>query len=490
MRSSSGQRAPLRRTLPWREPWALTLQLASQLGSRGLVLLEGDGSRLGRHAVLGVDPLEVVECRGVPGGVGAADPFASLEAMASNGGPWLGWLAYEAGAWVEPSSHWPEPEMAVLWAACHDPLVHFDRAEQLCWLEGSHPQRLAALESLILALADAPPPKDPAWPGIPAAHWHWHTTPEAYEAGVRKLQEWIACGDLFQANLTLCCSGELPFPPNPLALHARLRQRCPAPFSGLAVAGEEAVISASPERFLRLDAQGHVQTRPIKGTRPRSPTPELDAAAAAELVCDPKDRAENVMIVDLLRNDLGRVCRPGSVQVPQLVGLESYAQVHHLTSVVEGQLRPDAGVVDLLRNDLGRVCRPGSLQVPQLVGLESYAQVHHLTSVVEGQLRPDADVVDLLRACWPGGSISGAPKVRACQRLHELEPVPRGPYCGSLFHLGADGQLDSNILIRTLMVRGTRLRVHAGGGIVADSDPAAEAAEMGWKLLPLLEALA
>ncbi|MFN9244874.1 MAG: anthranilate synthase component I family protein [Cyanobacteriota bacterium] len=442
LRSSSGQRAPLRRTLPWREPWALTLQLASQLGSRGLVLLEGDGSRLGRHAVLGVDPLEVVECRGVPGGVGAADPFASLEAMASNGGPWLGWLAYEAGAWVEPSSHWPEPEMAVLWAACHDPLVHFDRAEQLCWLEGSHPQRLAALESLILALADAPPPKDPAWPGIPAAHWHWHTTPEAYEAGVRKLQEWIACGDLFQANLTLCCSGELPFPPNPLALHARLRQRCPAPFSGLAVAGEEAVISASPERFLRLDAQGHVQTRPIKGTRPRSPTPELDAAAAAELVCDPKDRAENVMIVDLLRNDLGRVCRPGSVQVPQLVGLESYAQVHHLTSVVEGQLRPDAGVVDLLR------------------------------------------------ACWPGGSISGAPKVRACQRLHELEPVPRGPYCGSLFHLGADGQLDSNILIRTLMVRGTRLRVHAGGGIVADSDPAAEAAERGWKLLPLREALA
>ncbi|MEB3300558.1 MAG: anthranilate synthase component I family protein [Cyanobacteriota bacterium] len=442
LRGPLGQRAPLRRTLPWQEPWALTLKLASQLGSRGLVLLEGDGSRLGRHAVLGVDPLEVVECRGVPGGVEAADPFASLEAMASSGGAWLGWLAYEAGAWVEPGSHWPEPEMAVLWAARHDPLVHFDRAEQLCWLEGSHPQRLAALETRILALADAPPPEDPAWPGIPAAHWHWHSTPEAYEAGVRKLQEWIACGDLFQANLTLGCSAELPFPPDPLALHARLRQRCPAPFSGLAVAGEEAVISASPERFLRLDAQGHVQTRPIKGTRPRSTTPEVDAAAAAELVCDPKDRAENVMIVDLLRNDLGRVCRPGS------------------------------------------------LQVPQLVGLESYAQVHHLTSVVEGQLRPDADVVDLLRACWPGGSISGAPKVRACQRLHELEPVPRGPYCGSLFHLGADGQLDSNILIRTLMVRGTRLRVHAGGGIVADSDPAAEAAEMGWKLLPLLEALA
>jgi para-aminobenzoate synthetase component 1 len=432
----------LRRSLPWQEPWALALQLASQLGCRGLVLLEGDGSRLGRHAVLGVDPLEVVECRGVPGGVRAVDPFASLQAMASSGGSWLGWLAYEAGAWVEPGAHWPEPEMAVLWAARHDPLVHFDREERLCWLEGTNLQRLVALEARILALQDTGPPENPHWQGVPAAHWHWHTTPAAYEAGVRRLQQWIASGDLFQANLTLCCSCKLSAPPDPLALHARLRQRCPAPFSGLAVAGEEAVISASPERFLRLDGQGRVQTRPIKGTRPRGATPEADAAAAAELVSDPKDRAENVMIVDLLRNDLGRVC-----------------------------------------------C-PGSLQVPKLVGLESYAQVHHLTSVVEGQLRPGADVVDLLRACWPGGSICGAPKVRACQRLHELEPVPRGPYCGSLFHLGADGQFDSNILIRSLMVRGSQLRVHAGGGIVADSDPAAEAAEMGWKLLPLLEALA
>jgi len=147
-------------------------------------------------------------------------------------------------------------------------------------------------------------------------------------------------------------------------------------------------------------------------------------------------------------------------------------------------------IVDLLRNDLGRVCRSGSIQVPQLVGLESYAQVHHLTSVVEGQLAAGKGLVDLLRACWPGGSISGAPKVRACRRLDELEPVTRGPYCGSLFHLGADGSFDSSILIRSVMVRGRRLRVHAGGGIVADSDPEGEAREMGWKIRPLLEALA
>jgi para-aminobenzoate synthetase component 1 len=430
------------RALPWQEPWSLTRRLAGVLGSRGLVLLEGDGSPLGRHAVLALDPLEVVECRGIPGDAGAADPFAALADMAAGGGSWLGWLAYEAGAWVEPAPHWPVPEMAVLWAARHDPLVHFDRLERRCWLEGQDAGRLAAMEARILALELSSPGEDPPWTGVDPERWQWHTTREGFEEGVRRLRAWIASGDLFQANLTLCRSCDLPAAPDPLALYARLRRHCPAPFSGLAVAGREAVVSASPERFLRLDGEGRVQTRPIKGTRPRGASPEEDAAAAAALVCDPKDRAENVMIVDLLRNDLGRVCQPGSIQVPQLVALESYAQVHHLTSVVEGRLR--AG----------------------------------------------ATVVDLLRACWPGGSISGAPKIRACQRLHDLEPLPRGPYCGSLFHLGAAGGFDSNILIRTLLVRDAHLRVHAGGGIVADSDPASEAAEMGWKLLPLLEALA
>jgi para-aminobenzoate synthetase component 1 len=231
-----------------------------------------------------------------------------------------------------------------------------------------------------------------------------------------------------------------------LPLFERLRQHCPAPFAGLVVAGDEArgeaVISASPERFLQVNSTGHVETRPIKGTRPRHGDPERDADLAAELVCSSKDRAENVMIVDLLRNDLGRSCRPGSIHVPQLVGLESYANVHHLTSVVTGELRPDCSWVDLLR------------------------------------------------ACWPGGSISGAPKLRACQRLAELEPVARGPYCGSLLRRDWDGSLDSSILIRTLLLKDRELRLQAGCGIVADSDPEAEAEELGWKLHPLLEALA
>jgi para-aminobenzoate synthetase component 1 len=410
-----------------------------------LVLLEGDGSALGRRAVLGVAPIDTITCRGLPGDSGAVDPFAALAALQASGGPWLGWLSYEAGAWVEPSAHWQRPDMAILWAARHDPLIHFDRQRRHCWLQGQDRRRLLAMEEqlqALLAAAEPEPGMGPHWQGLAADRWHWHTSNPSYEQQVTALLERIASGDLFQANLSACCEAELDSPPDPLALYGRLRHHCPAPFAGLAVAGQEAVVSASPERFLRLTPSGRIQTRPIKGTRPRQTDPGEDARAAAELVCAAKDRAENVMIVDLLRNDLGRVCQPGSIAVPQLLGLESYARVHHLTSVVEGQLRSECGLVDLLR------------------------------------------------ACWPGGSITGAPKVRACHRLHDLEPVPRGPYCGSLFWLAADGRFDSSILIRSLMVRDRRLRLHAGGGIVADSDPSEEAREMGWKLLPLLEALA
>jgi para-aminobenzoate synthetase component I len=440
--------------LAWRDPWCLTRALAAELGTEGLVLLDGDASSLGDGGVLGVAPLETLRCDGLPGDAGARDPFAALATavarQAQVGGAWLGWLGYEAGAWVEPGGHWQRPDTACLWAARYDPLLHIRRGSRRMWLEGHDRNRLRQMAARIERLS---PPQgstddaEPAWrPAtdirLATDSWHWHTSPARYAEQVEQLRRWIAAGDLFQANLTACCEQRLPQPPDPLALYGRLRQRCPAPFAGLAVAGAEAVLSASPERFLQLTPTGRVETRPIKGTRPRFHDPDADAESAAHLVSDPKDRAENVMIVDLLRNDLGRVCQPGSIHVPQLVALESYAQVHHLTSVVSGQLQPGLGVVDLLR------------------------------------------------ACWPGGSITGAPKVRACQRLSSLEPVPRGPYCGSLFHLGADGSFDSSILIRTLLLRERRLRAHAGGGIVADSDPAAEAEEMGWKIRPLLEALA
>ncbi len=204
---------------------------------------------------------------------------------------------------------------------------------------------------------------------------------------------------------------------------------------------QQGILSLSPERFLRCDADGRVETRPIKGTRPRGTNPAEDRRLADELSASLKDRAENVMIVDLLRNDLGRVCRPGSVRVPQLCGLESYANVHHLVSVVCGQL-------------------------------------------AEGRR-----ALDLLAAAFPGGSITGAPKVRAMQIIDELEPSRRSIYCGSLGYVDVRGQMDTSIAIRTAVADGGQLHLWGGGGLVADSDVEAEYAETLAKIRHLMQAL-
>ena len=416
--------------------------LASDWSDAGMVWLDGDGSSQGRWLTLATDPLESHCCRGGPGDAGARNPFTTLRQLGP--GHWCGWLSYEAAAWTESGNPWRADAMACLWIARHDPVLRFDLKEQTLWIEASDPKRLDQMASWLASIT-APSDAPTASIGITADQWHWHSDRSAFADGVQRIREWIASGDLFQANLTACCSTPWPEQHSALDLFLRLRQHCPAPFGGLLIgdgeASGEAVLSTSPERFLRVDPDGRVETRPIKGTRPRDADPCKDAALAAELICSPKDRAENVMIVDLLRNDLGRVCQPGSIQVPQLLGLESYAAVHHLTSVVQGRLRD---------------------------GL---------------------NWVDLLEACWPGGSITGAPKLRACQRLQELEPISRGPYCGSLIRRDWDGQFDSNILIRSLMRRDGTLRAHAGCGIVADSDPDNEAEELGWKLKPLLDAL-
>jgi para-aminobenzoate synthetase component 1 len=219
-----------------------------------------------------------------------------------------------------------------------------------------------------------------------------------------------------------------------------LREHNPAPFSAYFDLGAFAIASASPERFLRVSDHG-VESRPIKGTRPRGVTPCEDAARAAELAASIKDRAENVMIVDLLRNDLGRVCEYGSVRVRD-------------------------------------VCK-----------VETYRFVHHLVSSVVGKLRANQTPFDLLRATFPGGSVTGAPKVRAMEIIAELEPTARGPYCGSLSWIGFDGAMDSNILIRTFTIGKGWTQFPVGGGIVADSDPQREYEETLHKAAGLLRAL-
>ncbi len=432
-----------RKRLPWREPAEIAAVLVRLYGEQGLIWLDGDGGDLGQRITLAVDPLEQHCCRGLPGDPDATNPFTQLRQLSP--GHWTGWLSYDAAAWTEPTNPWRRDAMASLWIARHDPVLRFDLQTRELHLEGIDPLRHAAMAQLLEAQTiQAIAPKTTSNQAL-GCRWKRHSDREAFMAGVTRIRELIASGDLFQANLTACASATLENNTSNLELYQRLRLQCPAPFSGLLVgsgaAEGEAVLSTSPERFLEVMPDGAVQTRPIKGTRPRHHDPRIDDDLAAELVCSAKDRAENVMIVDLLRNDLGRVCVPGSVQVPDLVRLESYARVHHLTSVVTGQLRADT------------------------------------------------TWVDLLEASWPGGSITGAPKLRACQRLQELEPLGRGPYCGSILHIDWEGRFDSNILIRTLLRKDAALRLHAGCGIVADSDPAAEADELDWKLMPLLEAL-
>jgi para-aminobenzoate synthetase component 1 len=265
-------------------------------------------------------------------------------------------------------------------------------------------------------------------------------TRRGYLDAVARVREYIVAGDIFQANLSQRFQSR--WAEHPFQLYRKLRQQNPAPFAAYLEFDELAVLSASPERFLRLDEdRRRIETRPIKGTRPRGLGPMHDAALGRALAESEKDRAENVMIVDLLRNDLSRVCRPGTVRVPELFALE-----HHPT-------------------------------------------VHHLVSTVVGEIEPGSGAVELIRAAFPGGSITGAPKVRAMEIIAELEPTQRGVYCGSIGYVSATGAMDTSIVIRTYLALGGQVYFGAGGGIVADSDPELEYGETLDKARGLIETL-
>jgi aminodeoxychorismate synthase component I len=447
-------------------PYAFLLDSAAEAGG------------LGRCSFMGADPLLVFDAwrlRGDPqrraairvarfGGAGrrprlsswVGDPFAELqrllrelrvapEALAGRPVPFLaggvGWFGYEAGTLLEdvPDTgrddlRQPDVHVAVFDAVlAHD---HATGASYLSVLGRGDDRRAARRRALALrdarlrelreadaALADEPAPSfaapEAAPPEVTA-----HVDPASYARAVEACREHIARGDAFEICLTHRL--EAPFPGDPWSLYQALRAINPAPFAAYLRAPGAHVLSASPERFLRLDAGGVVESRPIKGTRPRGATPEQDAALRDELRTSPKDRAENMMIVDLVRNDLGRVCEIGSVEVPELMVVEPYATVHQLVSTIRGRLRDDA------------------------------------------------DAIDLVRAAFPGGSMTGAPKIEAMKIIDRLEPDTRGIYSGALGYLDLAGGLDLSIVIRTLVVQDGRCSFGVGGAVVADSDPEEE----------------
>ncbi len=429
------------------EPWAVFLDsgLPQARGGRWDILTAAPYATLitrggiteyrqgGRVERSDQDPLELLR---------TILPRAVLPAGLPFAGGAIGYFAYDLGRrWHRLPSLALDaeglPEMAV---GLYDWALVVDHQRHASWLVSAdlQPMPEARWQDLYKRLSRRAPP---------APRQAFHTrgsvvanlTPSAYRARFERIQAYIRAGDCYQVNLAMRYA--CPVAGDPWLAYRRLRSINPAPYSAYLGLPEVQVLSASPERFLRV-RDGRVETRPIKGTRRRLADPLADRRQVQELQTSPKDRAENLMIVDLLRNDLGKVCRTGSVRVPRLFEVEGFATVHHLVSTVTGTL-------------------------------------------ATGE-----DALSLLRAAFPGGSITGAPKLRAMQIIEALEPHRRGIYCGAIGYIGYDGAMDTNIAIRTLVWSEGTLRFWAGGGIVADSDAEAEYQECLDKAAAMLNLLA
>lgn len=413
--------------LPWRDPLVAFAPLSQEPYA---LLLGPGGENAGRWTILLARPQAVYERSG-PGALQSLPTLPKVEAnlpLPFVGG-YAGLASYELGASFDKvprkaNGRWPDIAFGDYPCA-----AVFDHRRKAMWAvgpDGPSAERFAQLlgETPLLPMADPV-----------ARRLEKQETRKLCESKVARVRDYIHAGDIFQANISQGFRIELDAQDNAFSYFRRLCAQSPAPFSGFFRRDKDQVLlSNSPERFFTLQADGHVQTSPIKGTRPRGADPAQDRALAEALLQSAKDRAENLMIVDLMRNDLSRVCVPGSVRVPALFALETYANVHHLVSTINGQLRPGA------------------------------------------------DARDVLVACFPAGSITGAPKVRAMEIITELEAQPRGPYCGSLGYISAHGGAQFNVLIRSAEHRTEMgkswLSFRTGGGIVADSDPALEYQEM------------
>ena len=437
----------------WREPDEVLSAVAEE--PFALALLSGGGGPRGRWSYLARRPLRTLTVRPEDSG----DAFASLAALLGRtlephpeGPPFQGGLAgllgYELGARLESAGHPGHPAWPQIACGLYAAVLAFDHQDRRVLAVGrgettaeAEARAQAALEPLSAPSCAAP------LSGAPLSDAFEAITPgEAYEHTVAEVVRRIGEGEIFQANAARAWGGRLRPDARPIDLMRRLHRESPAPFGAYFRLPERAVVSNSPERFVRVSAGRGlcVETRPIKGTRPRGGDAETDEALRQELLACDKDRAENLMIVDLMRNDLARVCPPGTVEVTELFKIESFKNVHHLVSTVTGRLAE---------------------------GLKG---------------------LDLFEAAFPPGSITGAPKVQAIKVIAQYEG-PRGPYCGSMFWAGSDGAADSSVLIRTVALtldaEGWRYEARAGAGIVADSEPVLERLETEAKIDSIRRAL-
>lgn len=433
---------PLWREIAYGDPALLLSRFA---GQRDLTFLDSalQQGELGRYSYIAADPFETFTLAEGEGGLAALARLdrrlkrwsltRSAELPPFQGG-FAGYIAYEFARLLEPQikAKTPPPDIPPIALHAYDTIVAFDHHAKRCWIISTGfpetdpearilraEQRIADVEQLCLT------PEPPLAGDHVIGGWQSNFTRPDYEAAIQRTIDYILAGDIFQANIAQRFYAAIPASFDAIAFYLNLRRLNPATFGAWLDYGAVKIASSSPERLISFDGS-LAEARPIKGTRRRDANASIDAELKAELLASRKDRAENVMIVDLLRNDLSRVAEPGTVQVPVLCGLETYASVHHLTSVVTGRLAPDKS---------------------------------------RG---------DLIAACFPGGSITGAPKMRAQEIIAEIERVPRNVYCGSIGFLSFTGQMDLNIAIRTVLFHEGHAQFQGGGGITAKSSPAEE----------------
>jgi anthranilate synthase component 1 len=369
-------------------------------------------------------------------------PRASGRGQPPFRGGWFVYIGYELAGEIEPTLKLPRaPGSLPVACACRIPaavICDHDQGELLLVAEPGQEGLLDQMAEDVRAALAAPPLAFPREPSLSGGLRE--EAGEIYLEGVRQVIDYILAGDVFQVNLSRMWSGKLKPGLSHAAIYDHLRKRNPSPFAGLAVLGSQAIISSSPERLVEVEGR-IVQTRPIAGTRPRGTSGLTDVMLSEELITHPKERAEHIMLVDLERNDLSRVCVPGTVKVNENMVIESYAQVHHIVSNIRGQLLDNTA--------------PG----------------------------------DVIRAIFPGGTITGCPKVRCMEIIAELERVGRGAYTGSMGYVNRDGGMDLNILIRTLVREGDSIFLRTGAGIVADSIPERELEETRTKAGAIVLAL-